>query len=96
MSVWVKDQSSVPAEGWIYLVGATGYQVRVSSYNQLYEAVVNHCNINNITPPTPDEVIEWVCTNLTVDCRDGKEPFANRFSMGLPPAPGPSCCGGAK
>lgn len=93
MDLWIKDTSSVPPERWQYFVEATQYTVMVPSYGLLYQEVVKHCQANNVPPPSEQEVIQWVCANLTVDCREGKEPFVNRFSQGLP-APATSCCGG--
>lgn len=90
----IKDTGSVPPERWHYPVGATGYDVYAPNYPALYSMIVQHCTANNVTPPSEQEVVDWICTNLTVSCyeQETKQPLVNRFVLGLP-TPAPSCCG---
>lgn len=93
MALWVKDTGSVPSEGWQFVVEATGFSVRAPNYNAIFDFVKTHCASNNVSYPGDQAVIDQMCARLHVDCREGREPFVNAFSQGLP-TPAPRCCGG--
>lgn len=83
MSLWIRDTSTIPDGGWRYQ-GLDGFVIITRNYSIFYDEVVKHYTANNATPPTREAVIQYLCQNVNVPCYDGPEPFANRWSEGLP------------
>lgn len=95
MALWIRDKSVVPEGGWRYPHVASG-QFIVAPYQTLYQEIVKTYTANGATPPIWDEVVQWICTNLAVNCVEGNEPFVNLWTLGLPAQPPARCCGNKK
>jgi hypothetical protein len=93
VSLTIIDTSTVPPENWSYLVSQTGVYVSTKNYSLLYGMVVDHCKANNVPVPSEQDVIDWMCNNLTIHCAEGSTPLINRFTLGLAPVQPKGCCG---
>lgn len=92
MALWIRDTNAVPDGGWRYPHVAPDKFVHAPNYNALYPAVVNAYAINEQPPPSQEQVINWLCTNLSIPCFEGNQALVNKFVLGLP-TPVKGCCG---
>lgn len=92
MPLWIRDQSAVPKERWHYPSLVAGKPIYAPNYNALYPEVVKHYSANNAAIPGEQEVIDWMCANLSIPCVEGNQPLINRWMPGLP-GKAPTCCG---
>jgi hypothetical protein len=77
----IRDTSvSPPEKRWDYYVKETNHTVTVASYCNLKNAVTRHCLSNGVPVPTEEEIIKYLCDNLTIDCRAGRNPYPNLFT----------------
>lgn len=93
MNLVIQDTDHVPPEDWNYLVEATGFTVRTKYYGQLYPQIVTHCKSNNVPIPDQQQVIDYLCRNVTVPCFEGNEPIINKWQSGIFKLPSVGCCG---
>jgi len=96
MPLTIKDTSVVPPEDWSYYVQETNFTVTTKNFYRTYPMIIEHCQSNNITPPSEQEVIDQMCERLHIPCyeSDNREPFVNAWTMGLPKPARIGCCGG--
>lgn len=92
MALVLKDPSVVPDTGWMFPHVAPGQFICVRNYQILYSEVEKVYRSNNQPVPSEQDVIDWMCANLYLECREGPTPFINRFTQGLP-IPAKGCCG---
>jgi len=95
MPLVIQNTATVPSDGWTYLVEATGYTVFTRNYSMLYQMIVQHCQANNVPPPSEQDVIDKLCEEKHIPCYNSetRQPLVNKFLLGLPePAP-LGCCG---
>ncbi len=96
MSLVILDTSVVPRpSGWTYIVAATNYTVKTPVYARIYPMVVEHCLANGVNPPSPQEVIDQMCRELSIPCNEstGGAAIINKWTLGLPTPPLKGCCG---
>ena len=93
MSLIIKDTAHLPPEDWIYLVEQTGFTVRTKNYSMFYPEIVKHCQSNNAPIPSEQDVINFLCENVTVPCYEGMTPLVNKFTAGVFKLPSVGCCG---
>lgn len=93
----IRDTSSVPSERWHFPVPETGFDVFAPNYAALYGMVVQHCQANQVPVPSEQDVVDWLCANVSIPCYESETrvPLINRFSLGIPAKP-TACCGQAK
>lgn len=82
MSVFPKDTSTVPKEGWRFpsIEGSRVTDIRVSAYSLLYREVAKHYRVNHREPPSREDVDLWICENLRVHCFSTEGEFANNYT----------------
>jgi len=77
----IRDTSvSPPEKRWSYFVKETNYEVTVAAYANLKNSITRHCLSNGVPIPTDEEVTKYLCDNLTIDCRMGREVYQNAFA----------------
>ena len=77
----IRDPSvSPPEKRWVFFVKETSYEVSVSAYANLKNAITRHCLANGVPVPTEDEITKYLCDSLTIDCRQNGKPYPNRFA----------------
>lgn len=94
MSLVIRDTSVVPFNGWQYTVASTSHTVSTRNYTLLYPEIVKHCIGNNVSAPTEQEVIKYLCESLSIPCyeEETRVPLINKFSLGVPNAPRLGTC----
>jgi len=96
MSLVIRDTATVPPEDWTFPIDQTGFTVRTKNYAMLFVEIAKHCKANNISEPSEQTVIDFICNSAHVPCYNSetREPLINAWSLNLPvPAPR-GCCGG--
>lgn len=90
----IKDTGSVPDGGWRYPGVTAGFFVK-APFAFLYAEIVKHYQNNGAQPPSQEEVTQYLCRELAIDCYEAEThtPIVNRFSLGLPsPSVQSGCC----
>ncbi len=96
MSLYIRDTTTVPDGGFRYPGVLPGTFI-VYPYGSLYDEIKRQYTANNVPVPRWDEVVIWMCNNLSIPCVDGNQPLVNKWTQGLPSLPLPSgCCSAAK
>lgn len=96
MPLVIRDTSTVPHEDWTFHVEQTNWVAQTKNYSLLYPIILQHCQSNNIQPPTQQEVINYVCSQAHVPCYEyeTRMPLINKFTNGEPNPPrSGGCCG---
>ena len=91
----IRDTSVVPQKGWEYVVESTGTKITTRNYVQLYPMIRQHCLSNGVGVPSEQDVIKYLCENLTIPCYEAENhvPLINKYALGVPNAPSiGSCC----
>lgn len=90
----IRDTSVVPQDGWQY-PALSGLPVTSRNYALLYPMIRQHYLSNNVSPPTEQEVVKYLCDTLIIPCYESENntPLINKFALGVPNAPRlGSCC----
>ncbi len=79
MPLTIRDTKTTPREKWRY-PDVNGKEIIENSYMNLTREVAMHYRTNGQEPPTPDQIIKYLCDNVSVPCFDGREPYRNFFT----------------
>lgn len=79
MSLWIKDHSSPPEQGFQY-PAISGPNLKSFSFPQLCGKVNQHYSANAQPAPSCDDVLKWICDNQQVECYDGRIRYRNLFT----------------
>lgn len=75
----IRDTKTTPREKWRY-PATDGTEIISNSFMNLRNEVAEHYRTNGRTPPTPQEIIDYLCNNVSVPCYEGREQMQNRYS----------------
>lgn len=82
MPLTIRDTNTTPRErSWPFPSVEPGVELKSNSWMNLKNLVQQHYTANGRTPPTEQEIIQYVCDEVTVSCynEDGT-PYRNRFT----------------
>lgn len=80
MALSIRDTKTTPRERrWVF-PDVNGKEIAESSYMNLKREVTMHYRANGQTIPSEQQIIRYVCENLTVPCFEDGKPFRNRFT----------------
>lgn len=77
----IRDTNTSPLkpDRWTY-PDVNGKDIVANSYMNLKREVTMHYRANGRTPPTVDELQDYLCRNIAVPCSDGASVFRNRHT----------------
>lgn len=75
----IRDTKTTPRERRWWYPGLNGHEVSSNSYSNLKREVAEHYRSNGQPVPSEQQIIDYLCANLSVPCYEGKEPFRNFF-----------------
>lgn len=76
----IRDTKTTPRERFWPFPGVDGKEIKENSYMNLVREVKQHYAANGRTPPTDQEIVDYVCREVSVPCYEGREPFRNRWT----------------
>lgn len=88
----IRDTNTVPFEDWTFVLDGQTFSTK--NYTLLYPKIIQFCQSNNVTAPSEQEVIDYLCVNSHIPCFEDetREPLINKWSLGVPVPPRPGGC----
>ena len=81
MPLTIRDTNTTPRERyWPFPSVEDGKELKSNSWMNLKNEVLQHYRANGRTVPTEQEIIDYVCRNVSVPCYEGREPFRNSWT----------------
>lgn len=80
MALTIRDTKTTPRERRWWYPATDGTEISENSYSNLRRAVFEHYRRNNQPVPTEQDIIDYVCRNLSVPCYEGREAFRNLYT----------------
>lgn len=80
MALTIRDTKTTPRERKWWYPAVDGPDISETSYSNLKRAVSEHYRSNGRPAPTEQQIIDYLCANLSVPCYEGKEQIRNLFT----------------
>lgn len=80
MPLTIRDTNTTPRERSWPFPAVDGSVMTSNSWMNLKNLVHQHYTTNGRPVPTEQEIIQYVCDEVTVPCFDGTEPYRNKFT----------------
>lgn len=77
----IRDKKTTPRErSWPFHSVDPTVEIKANSWMNLLREVQQHYTANNRTPPTEQEIIKYVCDNVSVPCFEDNQPYRNNWT----------------